>query len=108
MRLSGIPISVNGQTPKCFDIDSFWGWFIIEESAKLQNPKSLDKGIVLEFSINGEKLDIETAFDRIQKDWDQMKQERDLYRDLLQQIVRAESDKKTAMEEAMDHFKDKE
>lgn len=108
MRLSGTPVSVNGQTPKPFDMDSFWGWFIIEEAAKLQNEKSLDKGIALEFSINGEKLDIETAFVRVQEQWDQMERDRHLYRDLLQRIVRADSDKKAATEEAAEHFKDKE
>jgi hypothetical protein len=108
MTLSSIPVSVNGQTPKSFDIDDFWGWFIIEQVAKLQNKESLNKRIDLEFSINGEKLDIETAFIRIQTQWDQMRQDRDAYRVLLRQIIDADYLKKEAMSQAAEHFKDKE
>lgn len=108
MTLSSIPVSVNGQTPKAFDIDDFWGWFIIEQVAKLQNKESLNKKIDLEFSINGEKLDIKTAFVRIQTQWDQMRQDRDLYKNLLQEIVNADAMKKDAMAQAAELFKDKE
>lgn len=106
MRFSSALVSVNSQTPETFDMDSFWGWFIIEEVAKMQD-KDITNGINLEFSINGQKLDIRTAFDRLQDQWDGMVNERNLYKGLLQQIVNADKSKKDAIEEAAEHFKDK-
>lgn len=106
MRFSSILVSVNGKTPENFDMDSFWGWFIIEEVAKMRD-KDITNGINLEFSINGQKLDIRTAFDRLQDQWGGIVNERDLYKGLLQQILNADKLKKDAIEEAAEHFKDK-